>query len=316
MPVKLLWTREDDMEHDYYRPGGFQFLKAGVDAIGQARRVAQSLRHATARASSFVGVGRHGARPNSRQRFVPNFALHDFGDAARRSDGRAARAGQQRVSRSSSSPSSTNWRTRRARIRCSSAWTCWRRRRSRSSSDGAARLRRRTHERRAGTGRARNRAGASARCPRARRMGIGFHFSHRGYFAEVAEVTVDADNKVKVNKVWVAGDIGSQIINPARGGEPGAGRRDRWHERADGAGDHARKGPRAAEQLQPAPDGADGAGAAGDRSALRQERTTRRPGLGEPSLPPILPAVTNAIFAATGKRVRSLPLSKSGFSWA
>ncbi len=145
-----------------------------------------------------------------------------------------------------------------------------------------------------------------------RGKGFGFYFSHSGYFAEVVEASVSASGQIQPHHVWVVGDVGKHIVNPFGALNQVEG------SVIDGLG-------QAVALAVEIKDGTVQQSNFHDYPVPRMPITpqidveflkTDNPptGLGEPALPPVIPALTNAIFAATGKRVRSLPIDLSSIA--
>ncbi|HVV45473.1 MAG TPA: molybdopterin cofactor-binding domain-containing protein [Bryobacteraceae bacterium] len=314
-PVKLLWAREDDMAHDYYRPGGFQYLKAGLDSSGKV--VAWHNHFVSYGAGDrFVSAGAMGATEFP-QRFVPNYVLKTSvqelairtGSLRAPSSNAFAFVIQSFIDELAHEAGKDPVEFRLALLDSAAPEPA-------PSGRGGFRQPGLNAERMKGVLKlVAEKSGWGKKMPKGSAMGVAFHYSHLGYFAEVAEVRVDAKNRVKVDKIWVGVDVGRQIINPS-GAENliQGGIIDGLSELMDQeitlekgrvvqTNYHQHKIVRMA-QAPPAIE-------------ILYLKTDNNPtGLGEPALPPVIPAVTNAIFRATGKRVRSLPLSKSGFSWA
>jgi isoquinoline 1-oxidoreductase beta subunit len=153
-------------------------------------------------------------------------------------------------------------------------------------------------------------SGWGKKLPKGTGMGLAAYYSHQGYFAEVVQASVNRKSgEVRVEKVWVVGDVGRQIVNPSPGMNQVEGAA------IDGVS-------QALAQVLTFTHGRVDQTNFHDYPLLRMHQapkvevhfvmTDNNPtGLGEPALPPVVPALTNAIFAATGKRVRTLPIKTS-----
>ena len=153
-------------------------------------------------------------------------------------------------------------------------------------------------------------AGWGRKLPEGHGLGLAFFLSHSGHIAEVAEVSVDG-KKITVHDVWVAADVG-QVVNLS-------GLENQLQGSVvDGLS------AMAAQRIS-IKNGAVVQSNYDSYPLLRMPQSPRvhvdvlnsgyRPtGAGEPALPPLAPAVCNAVFNACGERIRALPISKAGFT--
>jgi len=320
-PVKVVWTRDDDLHNDYFHTVSVEYLEAGVDAKGLPvawlhRTVAPTIvstfdGKAVREADWELGMGVINvpfAIPNVRIenpeatahtrigwfRSVSNiphaFAVQSFVAELAAAAGRDPKdfllevIGPARVV----SPKllGDNWNHGES---------------PELYPVDTGRLRRVTEivARESGWGNA---------MPKGSGMGIAAHYSFVSYVAAVVQVTVDAKGELMIPRVDIAVDCGA-TVNP-----------DRVRSQMEGAvvmgvsaatlGEITFKSGRAQQDNFNTYEVTRMAGAPREIHVHIVPGDYGKPlgGVGEPGVPPVLPALCNAIFAATGKRIRSLPI--------
>jgi len=303
-PVKLTWTREDDIHHDFFRVGGFQNVKAATNDAGSL----VGFEH------HFIGMA-HSGQPTMGSWFrKTEFPMENIGNA------------HATTTLMEIDTPCGPWRAPGSNVNAFVVQSFLNEVAVGAGRDyveflleilGEPRWFEEGNIRSLNTGRAADVIRLAAekgnwgrQMPAGSGQGFSFYFCHAAHVAELAEVRVTADRQIVVDRVTVAIDVGP-IINMSGAQAQVEG------SVMDGLSTMlGQKITMEAGRIEQSN--------FDDYPVLRMPQAPvvdihfiqsdyDPTGLGEPALPPLAPAVGNAVYAAIGERVRSLPFSEAGF---
>ena len=299
-PVQLVWPREEDITHDFYRPAGVALMRAAVDAQGELTGIA-------------ITSAGDAVAPRWMERTLPQLAGPVDGPDKSVSDGLfdlPYAVPHQRIAHvaTRSGVPVGFWRSVGHSHNAFFAESFIDELAHEMRKDPLAfRLALLKHMPRhaAVLGLAADKAGWGRPLPAGRARGVALHESFGSIVAEVVEASL-VDGRPKVHRVVCAADIGT-VVNPGIVAQQmeGAvifGLTAALYGRIDIEG--------GAVQQSNFPNHPMLKMAETPAIETHLVKSTRAPGgVGEPGTPPVAPALANALFVLTGKRLRDLPLS-------